>query len=105
MRIAILEDDPSQLELFSHWLTLAGHQLLPFERGEEFLSAIRREQFEMLVLDWNLHPVDVEAQRFPVVGHRKVDNFVAASGAVASASQKLPPTAGAPPWVEVASRQ
>jgi len=54
MRIAILEDDPSQLELFSHWLTLAGHQPLPFERGAAFLSAIHQEQFEMLILDWNL---------------------------------------------------
>jgi DNA-binding response OmpR family regulator len=54
MRIAILEDDPSQLELFSHWLTLAGYEPLPFERGKDFLNAIGQEQFEMLILDWNL---------------------------------------------------
>ena len=54
MRIAILEDDPSQLELFSHWLTLAGYEPRPFERGAAFLSAIHQEQFEMLILDWTL---------------------------------------------------
>ena len=26
MRVAVLEDDPSQAELLSHWLRLAGHQ-------------------------------------------------------------------------------
>ena len=34
MRIAILEDDPSQLELFGHWLALAGHDPQRFEYGE-----------------------------------------------------------------------
>src|SRR5262245_6089967 len=54
MRIAILEDDASQLELFSQWLTVAGHRSASFERGEAFLNAIQQEQFEMLILDWNL---------------------------------------------------
>jgi len=54
MRIAILEDDPSQLELLSHWVTAAGHHPVPFERGEALLKAIPQQQFEMLILDWNL---------------------------------------------------
>jgi two-component system response regulator RegX3 len=54
MRIAILEDDPSQLELFSHWLTSAGYQPVQFERGADFLYAIGQEPFEMLIVDWNL---------------------------------------------------
>ena len=54
MHIAILEDDPSQLELFSHWVTAAGYEPVPFERGGAFLNAIPQAQFEMLILDWNL---------------------------------------------------
>jgi len=54
MRIAILEDDPSQLELFSYWLTSAGHHVVPFERGKDFLSATGKESFETLIFDWNL---------------------------------------------------
>ena len=54
MRIAILEDDLTQLELISHWLTAAGHEPAPFERGEAFLNAVWEGQFEMLILDWNV---------------------------------------------------
>jgi len=54
MRIAILEDDPSRLELLSHWVSGAGHQAVTFERSEDFLKTIRKEQFEILILDWNL---------------------------------------------------
>jgi two-component system, OmpR family, response regulator RegX3 len=54
MRIAILEDDPSQLELFGHWLALAGHDPQRFEHGGELLTAIGLEDFDVLILDWNL---------------------------------------------------
>src|SRR5262245_61566608 len=54
MRIAILEDDPSQLELFCHWVTAAGYAAVPFERGEAFMHAIGQAQVDMLMLDWNL---------------------------------------------------
>jgi DNA-binding response OmpR family regulator len=54
MRIAILEDDPSQLELFGHWLEAAGHHTLRFERGAGLLGAIQENEFDMLILDWNL---------------------------------------------------
>ena len=57
MRIAILEDDPSQRELLIHWLTSAGHQAAPFERGDDFLKSDGRPDFEMLILDWNLPDV------------------------------------------------
>ena len=54
MRIAILEDDPSQIELLSHWLQLAGHHPHPFEQGAGLLRALERESFDALLLDWNV---------------------------------------------------
>jgi DNA-binding response OmpR family regulator len=54
MRIIIVEDDPSQLDLLSHWTTAAGHQAIIFECGDDFLKTIGQEQFDMLILDWNL---------------------------------------------------
>src|SRR5215467_13529575 len=54
MRIAILEDDASQLELLGHWLALAGHDAERFEHGQELLKAIDKEDFDLLILDWNL---------------------------------------------------
>jgi DNA-binding response OmpR family regulator len=54
MRIAIVEDDPDQAELLTHWLRLAGHQTHAFERGAALLAALERETFDALLLDWNL---------------------------------------------------
>lgn len=54
MRIAILEDDTAQLELLRCWLGEAGHESCGFSSGSAFQDAIRRETFDLLVLDWNL---------------------------------------------------
>ena len=57
MRIAVLEDDPSQLELLSHWLQIAGHQAHPFEQGAPLLRTLEHETFDVLLLDWNVPDV------------------------------------------------
>jgi two-component system response regulator RegX3 len=54
MRVAIVEDDPSQAELLTHWLELAGHRCHHFDRGEALIRALDQESFDILVLDWNL---------------------------------------------------
>jgi two-component system response regulator RegX3 len=57
MRIAILEDDPSQLELVTHWLQIAGHHPQPFEQGARLLRTLEHETFDALLLDWNVPDV------------------------------------------------
>src|SRR5215831_5409067 len=54
MRIAIVEDDPDQTKLLTHWLRLAGHQTLAFERGVELTAVFKHESFDAVLLDWNL---------------------------------------------------
>jgi len=54
MRIAVLEDDPSQLQLFGHWLAVAGHDPQRFDYGDELVQAMSRESFDLLILDWNV---------------------------------------------------
>lgn len=54
MRIAIVEDDPAQLELLRSWLLEASYDCLGFESGQTFRDALRRETFDLLVVDWNL---------------------------------------------------
>ena len=54
MRIAILEDDTSQMELISHWLQMAGHHVHTFEQGAALLRALEHETFDALLLDWNV---------------------------------------------------
>jgi len=54
MRLAVLEDDASQLELISRWLQMAGHHVHPFEQGTALLRALEQETFDALLLDWNV---------------------------------------------------
>jgi len=54
MRIAILEDDPSQTELLSHWFKSAGHHPHLFDHGAHLLRALEHEAFDVLLLDWNV---------------------------------------------------
>ncbi len=52
MRIAVLDDDRSQIDLVCQVLTSAGHVCHSFQSGKELLHQLRRESFDMLVLDW-----------------------------------------------------
>jgi hypothetical protein len=54
MRIAALDDDPAQLERVERVLTEAGHKVQGFPLAKTLVAALRRETFDLLVLDWNL---------------------------------------------------
>lgn len=54
MRIAYLEDDPAQAELVRHWLTDAGHSCCHCSNGRELMTLLRRESFDLLLLDWEV---------------------------------------------------
>lgn len=54
MRIGLLEDDLSQIELISLWAKEAGDQLQPYTTGKSFREAMLKENFDLLVLDWHL---------------------------------------------------
>lgn len=54
MRVAILEDDPDQAELTKRWLTHAEHTVDCYADAASFLRAVRRDSFDLYVLDWVL---------------------------------------------------
>ena len=54
MRIAVLDDDPIFLQLVEATLQKMGHTTTLFETGEDLLHAVRRESFDLLVVDWQL---------------------------------------------------
>ena len=54
MRIGLLEDDSSQIELISLWANEAGDQLQSYTTGKSFREAMNKENFDLLVLDWHL---------------------------------------------------
>lgn len=54
MRIAILDDDATILEFVCAVLNSAGHTCHPFESGKEILHQLRRESYDLLILDWQV---------------------------------------------------
>jgi len=54
LRIALLEDDPDQSELMSLWLENCEHTVVPYSSGRDFLRDVRRESFDIYLIDWLL---------------------------------------------------
>lgn len=54
MKIAVLDDDPAHNELIAGVLARAGHEAVLYERPDAALRDLRRQTFDLLLLDWNL---------------------------------------------------
>jgi DNA-binding response OmpR family regulator len=54
VRIGLLEDDLTQIELIGLWANEAGDDLQSYTTGKSFREALNRESFDLLVLDWHL---------------------------------------------------
>jgi DNA-binding response OmpR family regulator len=54
MRIAALDDDDAQREAIARTLVGGGHNCQCFHLAAPLIAALRRETFDLLILDWNL---------------------------------------------------
>lgn len=54
MRIAVLDNDSQQAELVCGTLGAAGHICQSFSNAKDLLLQLRRESFDMLILDWHV---------------------------------------------------
>jgi len=54
MRIAVLEDDPSQVELLMAWLTDAGHNPQAFSNSADLLRSLTRDSYDVMLFDWEV---------------------------------------------------
>jgi DNA-binding response OmpR family regulator len=54
MRIAVLDDGPDQLQLINQTLVRLGHECHLYTEGRTLLQALRRQTFDLLILDWSL---------------------------------------------------
>lgn len=54
MRIAVLDDDPGRTGIAYKTLSAAGHVCHLFPDGRDMLQQLRRESYDMLILDWQM---------------------------------------------------
>lgn len=54
MIIAVLDDDPMQVDAIQRVIEAAGYRAVGFSRAASLLSALRRETFDLLIVDWSL---------------------------------------------------
>jgi DNA-binding response OmpR family regulator len=54
MRIAVLDSDRSQADLICQVLTTAGHICQSFDSGRDLLGQLRKDAYDMLILDWQV---------------------------------------------------
>lgn len=54
MRIAVLNDDGSQSEVICQVLAAVGHSCQSFRTGWDLLTHLRRENSDMVVIDWQI---------------------------------------------------
>lgn len=54
MRIAALDDDALQLDLFRQTTEAMGHVCHTYLTGAELLRSLRRETYDLLIVDWHL---------------------------------------------------
>ncbi len=60
MRIALVDDDQHLAELIRIWLEEKGHQCVYYPTGKDFTHALRRESFDLVILDWVMPEMDGE---------------------------------------------
>lgn len=54
MRIAIVDDQPDELAWISGTLGDSGYNLAAFSSGEDLIAALRRDTYDLIMLDWNM---------------------------------------------------
>ena len=54
MRIAVLDNDRSQADIICQVLSSAGHTCHTYDSGKEMLANLRKDSFDMLILDWQV---------------------------------------------------
>lgn len=54
MKIGIVDDDDTMLQFVSRLFDAEGFRCVSFRRGRDLVSALARETFDLLILDWNM---------------------------------------------------
>ncbi|MET3495239.1 response regulator transcription factor [Variovorax boronicumulans] len=57
MRIAVLDSGPEQLKLINKTMAALGHECHMYTEGRALLQSLRRQTFDLLILDWRLSDI------------------------------------------------
>lgn len=60
MRIALVDDDVHLAQVMKLWLTAQGYDVIHFTSGLEFTAALRKDSFDLYILDWVMPDMDGE---------------------------------------------
>jgi two-component system response regulator RegX3 len=60
LRIAIVDDDVHLAQTIKLWLEEKGYDVMQYSNGREFTSALRKESFDLFILDWVMPDLDGE---------------------------------------------
>jgi DNA-binding response OmpR family regulator len=60
VRIALLEDDPHLGPLFTLWFEAEGHSCTHFASGQGLIAELKRETYDVIVLDWMVNDLSGE---------------------------------------------
>ncbi|MDD5716727.1 MAG: response regulator transcription factor [Sulfuricurvum sp.] len=58
MKILLLEDEQMLSEAINEYLVALGHRVTPFYNGSEALNILKKETFDLLILDINVPGID-----------------------------------------------
>ncbi len=58
MRIAMLDDEPREIESIQRVMATSGHECHGYANGKSLLRGLRAQRYDLLMLDWR--PPDVE---------------------------------------------
>jgi DNA-binding response OmpR family regulator len=54
MQVAVLDDEPHQLDFLTHAVEALGHACHRFSTGASLLRALQRSTFDLMLIDWEL---------------------------------------------------
>lgn len=60
LRIALVDDDVHLAQAIKLWLEEQGYDVMQYSNGREFTSALRKESFDLFILDWVMPDLDGE---------------------------------------------